>query len=69
MNKYRIKVREYKESEELNTYEVEAYSEDEAIDLIYADSSGYPLIDHQLIYEDLKDEIEVEECTLIQKMV
>ena len=62
---YRITVREFKESEELNTYEVEADSEQDAI--ISVTNCEGRLVDSHLMYEDLKDDIQIEECILINE--
>ena len=66
MNKYRVKIKEWKESEEINIFEVMADSEDEAIDLAISGEGN--LIDSRLMYEDVADR-DIEECNLIQKLV
>lgn len=66
MNKYHVTLIERGRFEEENIYEVMANSEEEAIEI--ADNGDGKLIDSSIVYSDII-ESELDECTLIQKMV
>lgn len=66
MNKYHVILNETVTSEEQNLYEVLAETEEEAIEEVLCGNAK--LINSNVLYSDIETS-NLEDCTLIQKMV